>query len=102
MDTNTNVQQLKRQLNIEESYTDDDVLLQHFIDVSEVAVQNYLGVNSLTGYTATTLPITIQQAIILMASHFYLNRNMVSFAQGYEVPFSMRWLIDFYKDWTIQ
>lgn len=102
MDTNINIQQLKRQLNIEESYTSDDVILQQYLDVAEVAIQNYLGVNSLTGYTSTTLPISVEQAVIMYGSHLYLNRNIISYSQGYEIPLTFRFLLDYYKDFVIQ
>ena len=102
MDTNVNINNLKRQLNVELDYTSDDIILQHFIDVAEVAIQNYLGVNSLTGYTSTTIPITIEQGVLLIASHYYINRNIVSFAQGFTIPLTLTFLIDYYKDWTVQ
>jgi len=37
----------------------------------------------------------------MLAAHFYLNRNMVSFAQGAEVPYSYRFLLDPYRDFIV-
>lgn len=101
MDINVNINQLKRQLNIEESYVDDDPLLQHFLNVAEESVIQYCGLTGLTMYTDTTLPISIHQATILLAAHFYLNRNLVSFAQGTEIPYSFRFLLDPYRDFIV-
>ena len=95
---NISITSLKRQLNIESTYTDDDAILQHYLDVAEERVKMYLGVNALTGYTDTTIPITIQQAVIMLAGHFYLNRNMVAFSTATEIPYSFKWLLDPYKD----
>jgi len=98
---NVNVNMLKRQLNIEQDYHDDDAILQHFLDVAEQSVTTYCGVTGLTEYTDTTMPISIHQAVILLASHFYLNRNMVSFGQGTEIPYSFRFLLDPYRDFIV-
>jgi hypothetical protein len=95
-----NINQLKRQLNIELSYLDDDAILQHLIDVTEIAVSNYLGTDALSGYT-NDIPKPVVQATLLLAGHFYMNRNMVSFANGVEIPYSFRFLLDPYKNWTI-
>lgn len=98
---NININQLKEQLNIEESYNDDNVILQHQLNVAKEAVERYLGTNALTGYTTTTIPISIEQATIMLAAHFYINRNMVAFAKGEEVPYSFKFLLDPYKDFII-
>lgn len=98
---NVNINQLKRQLNIELDYVDDDAILQHMLNVATLSVQTYLGSNALTGYTDNTIPVSIEQAVIMLAAHFYLNRNMVSFAQGTEVPYSFRFLLDPYKDFIV-
>lgn len=95
---NITITQLKRQLNIESTFTDDDAILQHFLDVAEQSVYNYCGTTGLTMYDDITMPISISQAVILLASHFYLNRNMVSFGQGTEIPYSFRFLLDPYRD----
>ena len=95
------IQDLKRQLNIELSFTDEDLLLQHMLDVSTSAVETYLGVHALTGYTGTTMPKEIIQAIVMLAAHFYINRNMVTFAQGIELPYSFKFLLSPYRYYIV-
>lgn len=95
------IKDLKRQLNIELQYLDEDAVLQRFLDIANVAVLTYCN-DGLSGYTGTTeQPLPVQQAVILLASHFYINRNMVSFQQGTEIPYSFRWLLDPYKNFII-
>lgn len=103
MEFNANINQLKRQLNIEETYDDDNVLLQHYLDVAEQSVQLYCGVTGLTMYTGETMnmPISITQAVIMLAAHFYLSRNIISYGQGYEIPFTLKWLLDPYRDFIV-
>jgi hypothetical protein len=95
---NITISQLKRQLNIEPEFTGDDIILQQMLDVAVLSVQTYLGINALTGYTDSTIPITIHQAVIMLAGHFYINRNIIAFAQGTEIPYSFKWLLDPYKE----
>lgn len=101
MNLNVNINELKRNLNIEESFTDDDVFLQNILNVADNAVQTYLGTLALTGYTEVSVPIEIHHSVILLASHFYLNRNMVSYAQGFEIPYSFKFLLAPYKDYIV-
>ena len=101
MNITVNINQLKRQLNIEEDFVDDDAILQHFLDVAEQSVNVYCGVTGLTEYTELSIPISINQAVILLAAHFYLNRNMVSYSQGTEIPYGFRFLLDPYRDFIV-
>ncbi len=86
------ISELKQQLNIESSYTDDDIILSGLTNVVSVAVADYCN-NGLTGYTGTTgsvidVPSPVKQASIMLAAHLYINRQLVSFAQGQEIPYS--------------
>jgi Phage gp6-like head-tail connector protein len=111
MDTmNITINDLKRQLQIELDYTSDDALLQNYLNVAVISVKEYLGPLSLTGFTGyevsgytsnTPVPLTIPQAIILLACHWYLNRNIVSFGVGTEIPFTFRFLLDPWRDLII-
>ncbi len=101
---NIYINQLKRQLNIEQDYNDDDAILQHYLDVAYAASCEYLkysATTSMSGFTGNTTPIGFVHAVIMLAAHFYLNRNMVSFAQGSEVPYSYRFLLDPYRDFIV-
>jgi hypothetical protein len=107
-----NLDVLKINLNIESGYTIDDTLLENFLEISVKQIYDYcdggLSGYTISGYTngevdelsitETTLPITVQQAIIMFASHLYLNRNMVSFSQGYEIPYTYKFLVQPYKN----
>jgi len=117
----TNIQSLKRQLNIEANYTNDDAYLQLLLDVSEQAVINYCDA-IVSGNTGTTLnlsgtthnismngylgnhtdvSIAVAQGVYLIASNLYVNRTPVSFGQPYEIPYSFRWLLEPYKNFFI-
>lgn len=94
------IDNLKKQLNIELEWLDDDILLQTYLDIATTAVSNYL---DLDAEDVAALPEnnTINAAIILLAAHFYSNRNMVSMANASEMPYSFKFLLDFYKNITV-
>jgi hypothetical protein len=88
--------EIKRHLNIETTYVDDDPILQDLIAVASTSIDLYCD-GGLSGYTEQNIPITIKQATLLMSAHWYLNRQIVSFAKGEEIPYSFRFLVDNYK-----
>jgi len=88
--------ELKEQLNIESGFTRDDHYLSGCTTVACLSVDNYCN-NGLTGFTGTTIPATVKQAALMLAAHFYLNRQIVSFATGVEIPYSFQFLLNPYK-----
>ena len=98
-----NISQLKRQLKIEEDYLDDDIILQFYLDVAEPAAINFLNYDtkSISGITGSTMPMPVQQAILILASHLYINRTPVSFGQPYVIPYTLEWLLMPYKYFTV-
>lgn len=92
------INQLKRQGSIELSYTDDDILLQQLLDAAIDASLKYCN-GGLSG--TTEIPKGAEQAIIMFAYHLFLNRNIVSFAQGVEIPLAYKFLLDPYKNYVI-
>jgi hypothetical protein len=126
----TNISDLKKQLYIEDSYTGDTAILTLILNAAEQAVINfcnaivqisgysgttgttsvlnlsgstpsYIKITGCTGMTCTNVAIPIVQATYLLAANLYVNRTMVAFGQGFEIPFSFRFLLEPYKNFTI-
>ena len=72
------------------------------IEVAELSTRNYLGVNALTGYTNTTIPISIEHAVLMLAAHLYVTRTPVAYGNPIEIPYTYRFLIDPYKDLIVE
>lgn len=100
--------ELKKHLNIESSYIDDDSYLQSLCSVASLAVSNYCN-SGLSTYTGTTtgstsgitlvnIPVTVMQATLLLAAHFYLNRQPIAFASANEIPLAFKFLLDPYRN----
>ena len=114
----TNIDTFKQHLNIEKEATGDTAIMNMYLNSAELAVLNFLDIwkLSVSGYSANLflsgITITVQQtgftnnlgisnviilATYLLASNYYLNRQSVSFAQPYEIPFTISWLLFPYK-----
>ena len=110
VNTYTTLADIKQHLNIETEFTDDDDYIVNLISVAEMSVYEYLngGLSGSTinitvdGETITALPKSIKHAIVLLTAHFYLNRALVSFAQGYELPYAFKFLLNPYRIMVVQ
>lgn len=93
------IDQIKEHLNIESDFTDDDVYLTGLTEVAEESIIEYLNLpTGYTGYTSSAdTPLGVQQAIKLFVAHLYINRQMVSFAQGVEIPYTFTFLLSRYR-----
>lgn len=96
----TSIDELKSQLNIESGYTDEDSYLESLLLVSESSCNEFTN-NGLSGYTYNDIPPTVKHAMILLAAHYYTNRNMVSFSNGVEIPYTFQFLLNPYKNYVI-
>lgn len=96
----TLLSELKKHLNIESTFYDDDSYLANLIDVAELSVNNYCN-DGLANYADSDIPITVKQATLLLAAHLYITRTIVSYAQGVEIPYSFKFLLNPYRVYTI-
>ena len=108
----TTLANLKSHLNIESSFTGDDTYLTGIITVAELSIDDYCN-GGMDGYchdvalpipntlNLVLMPATVKHAALLLAAHFYLTRSIVSFAQGVEIPYSFKFLLNPYRTYTI-
>lgn len=93
--------QLKKHLNIDESFHEDDEYLMDLARVAENAVQKHID-HSLSDLVdeRQNLPMPLVQAMLLMVGTFYAKRESVAFASAQEVPLAYNYLLDLYKDYN--
>lgn len=96
----TTLATLKAHLNIETAFTADDTYLTSLIDVVELMISEYC-CGGLDEYTSVTMPVVVKHAALLLAAHLYTTRTMVSYAQGYEIPYSFKFLLNPYRTYTV-
>lgn len=92
------LEEAKRQLIIEADNTTDDDYITSLIEVVESAVLSHLD------YTEAELielhgefPAPCKQAMLLLLSNFYANREPIAFASSNVLSFSYKYLLDLYK-----
>jgi len=98
----TNLIDAKTHLNIESVFTEDDIYITSLLNVAEIAVSNYCNDVTFEDFTALTAPVTIVQAVYFLVANWYVNRQIVSFAQGVEIPYTFQFLLNPYKNYVVQ
>lgn len=82
-----------------DDFASDDVYLQHLLDTAAVSVVTATNqsVEELTAKAGGELPLPLKQAIMMLAAHWYNQRESASAVQMYEVPDALQTLIKPYK-----
>lgn len=95
--------EIKRQLRLEEDYTEEDDLLTLISRAVEARTVTFLNRTlyeaSVPGNDPDGLVITddIRMGMLLLATHFYENRSSVSEVEKMEMPQSYTWLVGPYR-----
>lgn len=78
-----------------DDFADDDEILTHYLGASEATVIRYCNRSEeeLTEMNAGTFPPELVQAMMMLAAHWYNQRESVSLGQSYQVPHSLQTLI---------
>ena len=94
--------QIKKHLNIDADFTDDDVYITSLGDVAEQIVSKHVQYNlsQLAQDNGGTLPAPIVHACLLFIGNLYMNRESVSAVSLNNIPFSYEYLIGLYKNYT--
>lgn len=93
--------QIKKHLNIDDSFIDDDEYLCDLAKVAENAVQKHID-NELSDFEDEqgNLPMPLIHAMLLMVGNFYAKRESIAFASVAEVPESYNYLLSLYKNYN--
>lgn len=92
---------VKKHLNIDEYFHDDDEYITHLIMVAEEVVEKHIDCDfSVLLDEVGMLPSPLLQAILLFIGNMYQSREAVSFASAIELPLSFTYLLDLYKNYS--
>lgn len=94
----------KKHLNVEDSYTDDDMYIESLIEVAEEKVAKELCVTvdalgSIDG--GKSIPSPLKQAILLSIGAYYANREEVTTVQSRPLEQGVRYLTSLYRDYSL-
>jgi hypothetical protein len=94
----------KKNLNVEQEYTEDDNYIETLIDVAEAKVAKELCVKVEELATieegSELIPHPIKQAILLNIGMYYANREEVTYTQSKPLEQGSRYLLALYRDYT--
>lgn len=100
---------IKKHLNLDEDFTDDDNYLEMLEGVAETLVQKHIDISfdelleqSTDGAVATRgeIPQPLLYAILLYIGNMYENRESVSYTSTSEVPMSLKYILEMYRNYN--
>lgn len=93
--------ELKNQLNIVEDYTREDEYLLGLLKTSQVAVEYHIH-QPLSTFIDTDKALNpmLKHAILILASHFYANREPIAYVQPKIIPYTFEYLLQPFKKYT--
>ena len=93
---------LKKHLNIEAEFIDDDTYIESLGEVAEAIVERHCGVKleDIAINNGGVLPPPVVHAMMLFVGNMYMNRESVSVAAYYDIPHSYEYLLSAYKNYN--
>ncbi len=99
------LEEIKRQLRLEEDYSDEDSFLEAFGKAVQARTETYLNRKLYDAASdipaddpdGLVLPDDIRLGMLLLVTHFYENRSSVSEVEKTEMPQSYTWLVGPYR-----
>lgn len=96
------LEQAKKHLNIDNSFTDDDNYILQLIQVAEDAVEKNTDIALSEQIVDGQLPSTIIHSILLLVGNLYNNREATSYSVPSEVPFAYKYLINLNRNFEVK
>ncbi len=92
---------IKKHLNIDADFTEDDTYLTSLAEVAETVIQQHIDQNlSELAEDGGVLPAPLSQAMLLFIGNMYANRESVAYTNANEIPFAYDYLLSLYKDYS--
>lgn len=91
---------IKKHLNLNEDYTDDDTYVMHLENVAENLVEKHID-KTLEEIIAEEgeVPSPLLHAMLLIIGNLYDNRESVAYNQVVEVPKTLQYILSMYRDY---
>lgn len=96
------LQQAKKHLNIDDSFTDDDNYILQLIQVAEDAVEKNTDIALSEMVEGGILPPSLTHSILLLVGNLYNNREATSYSVPSEVPFAYKYLINLNRNFEVK
>lgn len=94
------LEEIKKHLNIEANFNEDDKYLVHLAQVAQLVVEKHIDDNLDALNQGGEFPPPLKQAMLLFIGDLYANRESTSFgATPNELPLSYRYLLSLYTNY---
>lgn len=102
------LERIKKHLNIDESFTEDDEYLVHLALVAELTVQKHIDckldslcdLNEDGEVDVNSLPQPLIHAMLLFVGDMYQSRESVAFSNAQAIPFNYDYILSLYKNYS--
>ncbi len=97
-----NIEQIKKHLNIDEEYKEDDNYLLSLYSVAQKVVEKHTDVNLeyIAEVNGGELPSPLNHAILLFIGEMYRNREINSFTSVNTIPYNFDYILSLYKNYS--
>ena len=94
------LEDIKKHLNLDEDYTDDDSYLVYLESVAEQLVEKHID-KTLEDMIAEEgeVPKPLLQAMLLMIGNCFDNRESIAYGNAIEVPNTLQYILSMYRDY---
>lgn len=93
--------EVKKHLNIDESFTEDDNYITDLIKVAEDAVAKNENIALNDMIEDGELPPSVKHSILLLIGNLYNNREATSYSVPSEVPYAYKYLVNLNRNFTV-
>ena len=92
--------EVKKQLNIDEQFHDDDEYLMSLVEVAQQTIEKNIDTPLILLEDGDgEIPSPLKQAMLFLVANYYANRESVAYTNVNNVPNSLQYLIDLYRDY---
>ena len=95
------IDRIKKHLNIDDYYKDDDNYLVYLYEVAEKVVEKHTdtSLKKIAEENGGELPPPILHAMLLFIGDMYKSRESISFGSVASIPFSYEYILSLYKNY---
>lgn len=95
------IEQIKKHLNLDEYFKEDDSYLISLSEVAETVVEKHVdySLSEMAKSNGGVLPPPLLHAMLLFIGDMYRNRESVSFTSVSSIPFSYEYLLSLFKNY---
>ena len=92
---------VKKHLNIDDTFTEDDNYITSLIKVAEDAVAKNENIALKDIEEDGELPSSVSHSILLLVGNLYNNREATSYSVPSEVPYAYKYLVNLNRNFTV-